>query len=198
MGNWGGKWAEEKSQVLFLPIFWSIQGNMNVAVWRLPSALRSSHRTCCKHTALVFAGSADDMPLWLWRRPSEAKKFSLSLICSFLMWKLWSLILTAILLHNGESKLDLNLFFSSLSSKLVLYATQKMEEMPGTVKNWPLFCIFNRVIAASSSSASNSSSFLSKPKVYVGTKSQLVGQRVCYIPQKIFRNACYPANFLNF
>lgn len=44
--------------------------------------------------------------------------------------------------HSGESKLDLNLFFSSLSSKLVLYITQKMEEMPGTVETWLLFCIF--------------------------------------------------------
>lgn len=28
----GGKWAEEKRQVLFLPIFQSTQGNVNVAM----------------------------------------------------------------------------------------------------------------------------------------------------------------------
>lgn len=70
-----------------------------------------------------------------------------------------------------------------------------MEETPATVKKLLLFCIFNRVIAASSFSASNSSSFLSNPKLYVGTKSQLVGQRVCYTPFD-FQKCLLPSKFL--
>lgn len=63
-----------------------------------------------------------------------------------------------------------------------------MEETPTIVKIWLLFCIFLQLATV----------LLSSPiQLSVGAVSQLLGQSICLILQKIFRSACDPANFLN-